>query len=264
MKAILRYPGSKGNIAKWIIDKFPKHHSYLEPYFGSGAVLFKKKPSNIETVNDLNDDVINLFKVIRDNPEELARLITFTPFSREEYNNAFIDKPDDELEKARLFLLKSTQSHGFRLKEKSGWKNDVKGRQSSYAVQMWNELPWRIEQVARRLKEVQIEKSPAVKLINRFNYKNVLVYADPPYLLETRTRKMYDPEMTDEQHVELLETLIDFKGKVILSGYENDMYNEYLKDWYKDSTKATAEKGLKRIETVWTNFRPDGQQLKLF
>ena len=264
MKAILRYPGSKGNIAKWIIDKFPEHHSYLEPFFGSGAVLFNKSPSNIETMNDLNDDVVNLFKVIRDNPDELARLIIFTPFSRNEYNQAFKTSANSDLEKARLYLVKVTQSHGHSSCHKTGWSNDVAGRERSYGVKMWNELPERIQDVARRLKEVQIEKMDAVDLINRFNYRNVLVYADPPYLMSTRTRKMYDPEMTDEQHINLLKTLIDFKGKVILSGYENDMYNEYLEGWYKDSTKATAEKGLKRIETVWMNFRPAGQQLNMF
>lgn len=255
MKAILRYPGSKKRISKWIIEQMPKHHSYLEPYFGGGAILFNKEPSRIETINDLDDDVINLFKVIRERPDDLIESVVYTPYAREEYNSAFIDIGTmTEVEKARNFVIRSMQGHGFRVCEKTGWKKDVYGREAAYAVRYWNQLPEVISQMAARLKMVQIEHKPALDLIKAFNHDNVLIYADPPYVLSTRSRKMYRHEMSDQDHIELLETLIQHTGYIMLSGYDNEIYNTYLSGWRKDQIPARAEGGLKRIETLWMNY----------
>lgn len=258
IKSILRYPGSKWNMANTIISLMPQHKSYLEPYLGSGAVLFSKQPSKIETVNDMDNDIVNLFNIIRTRPQDLERVVAFTPYSRTEYDNAFKIQPNDPIEKARLFLLKSLQSHGFRSTEKSGWKNDVQGRDKAYAVQHWNEIPELIREVAERLKLVQIENMDAVELIKRFNFENVFIYLDPPYVLDTRTRKQYKYEMDDEDHIRLLETILQSKAQIMISGYDSDMYNDYLKGWNKLSFDATAEKGLKRTEVLWMNYS-DGQ-----
>lgn len=112
IKAVLKYPGSKWSIADWIINNFPEHHSYVEPYFGSGAVFFSKVPSAIETINDFDDDVINLYKCIRDNPEELARKITMTPYARKIYDLCFEAEPIDPIERARQFLIQDTRGAG--------------------------------------------------------------------------------------------------------------------------------------------------------
>jgi len=265
MQTVLKYPGSKWKIADWIIGHFPNHHTYLEPYFGSGAVLFKKAPSAIETINDLDGIVINLFKVIRERPEELARLIAGTPFSRYEYDSTFEQPmPENPLLKARHFLIQCWQGHGFRTNGyKVGWKNDVQGREKAYALLNWYRLPQWILNAADRLRKVQIENSPAVEVIKRHRYPNVLIYADPPYLLRTRTSKQYRYEMTDDDHIELLEALLDHPGPVILSGYDNDLYNDMLKGWAKESTNAQAEHGSPRTETIWMNYEPI-QQIKLF
>ena len=89
MKAILKYPGSKWRIADWVISFFPEHHSYLEPFFGSGATFFQKKPSNIETINDLDGGVVNFFEWVRRDPERLARAVYLTPYGRQVYDAAF-------------------------------------------------------------------------------------------------------------------------------------------------------------------------------
>ncbi len=262
MNAILRYPGSKWRIANFIISHFPAHHSYLEPFFGSGAVLFHKAASNIETVNDLSGDVVNLFRVIREAPEELARQIAFTPYSRAEYEAAWESEPKDAIEKARLFLIKSCQGHGFRCNEKTGWKNDVIGREKAYCVKDWNRLSGSIIEVASRLKQVQIEQMDAGKLIKRFNYPGVLIYADPPYLLSTRSREQYSYEMTsEEEHVRLLEILLQHKGDAIISGYDNELYNKTLKNWSKAKIQSNADGGLYRREVLWMNFKE--KQIKL-
>jgi len=263
---VLKYPGSKWSIANWIISYFPKHHSYVEPYCGSSAVFFTKFPSNIETINDLDDDVINLFTCIRDNAEELSRVITMTPYSRKTYDISFDATPAEPIEKARQFLIRCWQGHGFRTNGyKVGWKNDVQGRENMYAVSNWYRLPEWILQIIDRLKQVQIENRPALEIIKRFNYSNVLIYADPPYLLNTRTAKQYKHEMAEIDHIKLLETLLQHKGYVALSGYPSDLYDTALKGWHKMSIAGRAEYyGTDRKEVVWMNYDPPAEQIKLF
>lgn len=176
MKAIMKYPGSKWSLAGWIISYFPAHHSYLEPYFGSGAVLFNKQRSHIETVNDLDGNVVNLFEWIKRDPERLAHEIFYTPYARQVYNEAFISQPEDKLERAVNFFIRLSMGHGFRTNgEKVGWKNDVQGRERAYAARDWCDLPRRILEAAERLRGVQIECMPAVDLIRRFHSPNVLI-----------------------------------------------------------------------------------------
>ncbi len=163
MKAIAKYPGSKWQLAKWIISCFPEHHSYLEPFFGSGAVLFNKPRSHIETVNDLDGNVVNLFECIREDPERLARDICLTPYSREVYEKAFQEELRDRFEAALYFYIRLNMGHGFRTNgEKVGWKNDVQGRERSYASQDWCGLPEKVMQAAERMRGVQIECMTAV------------------------------------------------------------------------------------------------------
>lgn len=256
LRTILKYPGAKWRIADWIVNLMPEHKSYLEPYFGSGAALFRKPPSRIETINDLDGDVVNLFRCIRERGDELARAVALTPYSREEYENAFEHSGEtDPVERARLFLLQHWQGHGFRTYCRSGWKNDIAGREYAYAVRYWDRLPAWVADTVERLKEVQIEQMPAVDLIRRFRRPDVLIYADPPYLLSTRKmKKQYRFEMSDSDHVELLAALKDHPGPVMLSGYDSALYNDTLVGWQKLQTAARAEKGLRRTETLWVNY----------
>lgn len=261
MRNVLKYPGSKWNIAGQLVNLIPEHHSYVEPFFGSGAVLFSKPVSDIETVNDLDSEVTNLFRCIQKDAEHLARLVMTTPFSREEYDNQF-DVPaceggmeKDAYERAAGFLVRCWQGHGFRTNGyKVGWKNDVVGRERSYALKNWYRLPdWCIE-IAERLRKVQIENRPALEVIKRFDHDGVFMYIDPPYLLATRTGKQYKHEMTDAEHEELLKELLQSKAKIMISGYESDMYNDYLKDWNKRTFSSCAEHGKPRKEVVWVNY----------
>lgn len=265
LKSIIKYPGSKWRLAPWIISHFPKHHSYLEPFFGSGAVLFNKPSSDIETINDLDGDVVNLFECIRRDPEKLAREIHLTPYAREIFEKEFEGEPEDPFEKARNFYIRLNQGHGYRTTgEKVGWKNDVHGREKAYAVREWNLLPGKIMEAAERLKNVQIEHMDAIELIRRFRHDDVLIYCDPPYVLQTRNRKQYRCEMEDWQHEELLDVLIDHPGPVVLSGYDSPLYEERLKKWHKESRTSYNQISGKRIETIWMNFHPEtGRQMTL-
>lgn len=255
VRSILKYPGSKWRIASWIVKMIPDHHSYLEPFFGSGAVFFNKGPSAIETINDLDDDVVNLFQIVRDDPVPLIKAVEATPYSKKEFELAYAgrDETTDNIEQARRFLVRCWQGHGFRTTgENVGWKNDVQGREAAYAMRHWNNLPeWMLE-VCERLKNAQIDNRPAVEVIKRFNYPNVFIYADPPYLLSTRCRKQYKHEMTEQNHCELLEALLQHKGTAIISGYDSNLYNEYLKDWRKETILSADQLSRPRMECIWT------------
>ncbi len=248
---ILHYPGSKWSMANWIISHMPEHETYLEPFFGSGAVLFSKLRSPLETVNDIDGEIVNLFKIIRERPEDLATAVRLTPHSREEYYNSYIEAEDD-LERARKLIVRLWQGRGGKTAHRTGWRSMIE-MNGPLPGREWLKFPHKITSVAERLIGVQIESQPAVELIKRYSRQNVLIYADPPYLLSTRTTSSYKHEMSDQDHIELLETLLEHPGPVLLSGYENDLYNDYLKGWRKESKSAKAEAGASRQEILWIN-----------
>lgn len=265
MKAIMKYPGSKWGTAQWIISHFPEHHSYVEPFFGSGGVFFNKPRSDIETINDLDGDVVNLFQWIRNDPEKLAHEIYFTPYSREVYEAAYQKEPENSLEKAVLFYIRLNMGHGFRTTgEKVGWKIDVQGREKAYSAAEWCKIHEKIMEAAERLRGVQIENRPAVDIIKRFNFENVLIYCDPPYILSTRCRKQYRHEMSDADHVELLEALLKHKGPVVISGYASELYDDILKGWQREERINYAQNAQRRREIIWYNRQKPETQLTLF
>lgn len=258
MNTLLNYPGAKWGMAERIISLMPKHRSYLEPFFGSGAVLFNKPPSAIETVNDIDGDVVNFFKVLREQPAELADAITLTPYARDVFDDAHENRGADAFDRAYRFAIRSKMGHGFKTYQKTGFKVDVFARERSYCVGCWNRLPADLMEAAARLKKVQIENRPALDLIRRFNHDNVLIYADPPYLLETRGGKQYRHEMTEQDHLELLEALKQHSGYVILSGYPSEMYDRELRGWSIVHRKSYNQNADKRTEALWCNFEIPG------
>lgn len=252
---ILHYPGSKWSLADWIISHMPQHKTYLEPFFGSGAVFFNKEPSSLETINDLDGDVVNLFKVIRDNPDQLAEVVKWTPYSREEYYTSYENDGSNDIERARKFLVRCWMARGGKTSDRTGWKHniDISKAPNNRMPKQWSKVPEKIMEVTERLKDVQIEQQPALKLIERYKLPSVLIYADPPYLLSTRSKRLYKNEMNDEDHVQLLEALDAHPGPVILSGYDHPMYNEKLKHWHREEKQALAEMGRIRTEILWIN-----------
>lgn len=254
IKPILKYPGAKWNLAEWIISHFPAHKHYVEPYFGSGAVFFNKQPAAHEVINDLSGDVVNLFRVIRERGEELAALIEMTPYSRQEYYESR-ETVDDPLERARRFICLIWQSHASSglLNKKGGWWHMVTGDRYVTPVSTWLHIPNTLRGAIQRLRSVEIECKPAIDIIKSFNSGDCLVYADPPYPLSTRAGKMYQHEMTDADHAQLLDTLDAHPGPVVLSGYHCALYDDRLKHWHVREKQAQAEKGDTRTEVLWLN-----------
>ena len=253
MKAILKYPGAKWRIAEWIIGHFPEHKVYCEPFFGSGAVFFKKQPSYIETINDMDGNIVNLFEVCRKFPEELSAAINMTPFAREEFANCYEMNVADPIERARRTLVRFHQSFGTSNSLKNSWRN-VQTYGGPRCATMWNYLPETIIQCCERLKEAQIENIDGIELIKRYDDKETLIYCDPPYLQSLRKRNMYAFEMNDKDHINLLRTLKESNSMVVLSGYDNELYNQELSGWRTAEKATTAQMGKHRIEKLWMNF----------
>lgn len=261
MKAVIKYPGAKNRLANWICDYIPKHDVYLEPFAGSLAVLFNKPRSHIETVNDLDEDVVNFFRVLRNCPEELKRVIEFTPFSRSEYKASYEDTTDS-VERARRFAVKCWMGFGCGNLYRNGFRSGQQTN-SPNPAKAWAELPETVKLAAERLKGVQIENLPATELIKRYDTPDVFIYADPPYLRTTRKEYLYRHEMLEEDHEILLKLLSEHPGKVLLSGYDNDLYNDVLRGWNKAQKDTTAECGRKRTETLWMNYDLREKQMSL-
>ena len=258
MNSLLNYPGAKWRMAKKIVSLMPAHRSYLEPFFGSGAVLFSKPASAIETVNDLDGDITNFFRVLREEPDRLAEAISMTPYARKVYDDACENPGASDFDRAYRLAIRSKMGHGFKTRQKTGFCIDIAGREAAYSVRNWNRLPADLAEAAQRLKEVQIENRPALDLIRRFNRDNVLIYADPPYLMETRCCQQYKYEMNEQDHLDLLDALKQHKGSVILSGYPSEMYDRELMGWSRISSRAYNQNSDERTEVLWCNFEIPG------
>lgn len=250
-KSILRWPGAKWRMADWICSMFPRHDVYCEPFFGSGAVFFSKKPAENETINDIDGNVVNLFLVVRNYTNELAQVLEMTPYSREEYYSSLENyQQGDDIERARKFLVKIWQGFGGTTNQRSGWRHDRSG--TVYMPRYWSMLPGRILEAAERLKMAQIENMDALKLIELYNRTNVLLYIDPPYLSDTRTRLHYENEFASEkQHRELLKLCQHHKGYVIVSAYENDLYNRELQGWERKNITVSTNGANSAVETLY-------------
>lgn len=254
--AALRYPGSKWSLASEIVEQFGDHYHYVEPYFGSGAVFFTKPPSGHEIVNDMNGLVVNFFRVLRDQTDDLQFALEATPWSREEYNESHI-LTDDPLEDARRFVVRVWQAHASDLAKKTGWKNRGSSQRARGMSHRWKRVPSELAELADRLKDAEIENRPALQVIKRFSKKDTLIYADPPYLMEARTQKMYAHEMDVDSHIEMLGALEEHPGPVVISGYENSLYDEHLPSWKKVYVKPPkVEKAAVRMEVLWVKGGP--------
>ncbi|MDG4974285.1 DNA adenine methylase [Lactococcus lactis] len=261
MKRILNYPGSKWGMSEMIISLMPEHKNYLEPFAGSLAVFFNKNKVLCETINDLDGRLINLYKQMREQPEKLAQLVYLTPYSRQEQVLSR-EVSEDSLEDARRMMVLLWFSIGGKTSHNSSFKRNTTWK-GPYNTQTWSKVPLRILEAAERLKNVQVENRPAVQLIKEFDDPETLIYIDPPYLPELLSNSYYKYEMVKDEHVELLQIINKSKAKIILSGYESQLYSDSLKGWKKFIVSTATFTGKKQDEVLWLNYDPPGQ-LDLF
>jgi DNA adenine methylase len=260
VSAPFRYPGAKSMLADWIIDHFPQHETFAEPYFGSGAVFFRKSRSRSEYVNDLNGDIVRFFRVLRSQSEAVCEAVSLTPYSREEYLLS-MEPNEDDVEFARRFVMRHQMSIGGNggARYATGWRHNGVQNCHGGVIAGWKRMPERMRLAAERIMDAQIECRDATEFIGRLNGPEVLVYADPPYLNSVRSKagksaRMYAVEMMDvASHEGLLATLLEFEGLVVLSGYASELYDDTLTDWMRVTRRAVAEMGQTREEVLWIN-----------
>ena len=255
--------GGKYNHLGWLLPLLPESHHYCEPFAGSAAVLLNRRPSPVETYNDIDGEIANFFRVLRDRTEDLAKHIALTPFSREEFYWAVSEGTEhlDELERARRFFIRARQSRtGLAQTASLGrWANckNTSRAGMSGVVSRWLGSVEHLPEIAMRLLRVQIENRPAVDVIRLYDSPNTLFYCDPPYLHSSRgDSKAYGFEMEEESHKELSEVLRNCKGNVAISGYRCDLMDELYKDWqcHEALPKLCHSVKEQRQEALWTNF----------
>lgn len=249
--ALLRYPGAKWTLAPRIVAEFGQHSHYVEPYFGSGAVFFTKPPSLHEVLNDIDGEVVNFWRVLRERTEDLCWALETTPWSRTEYE-ASTAAADDPVEAARRFAVRTWQAHAAVRSKVTGWRNRGPAQARAGMSQRWRKVPAQLQAVAARLADAEIENRDALEVIERFNRPDVLLYVDPPYLRQTRTAKLYAHETDNAHHEQLLAQLREHRGAVILSGYASTLYDTALGDWERITLRAPkVEKAAARDEVLW-------------
>jgi DNA adenine methylase len=270
--------GGKASHLNWLLPLLPRCKHFVDVFGGSASVLLNRDPSPIETYNDLDNNVVNFFKVVRQNPEELIRLLHLTPYSREDRKEALraMREPppntDINLEHARKFFIMARQTQRGQAQmitdsELNAWRftrNVIQRGMAAYNAQ-WQSGIDGLAAIAARLRNVQIENYPALDVIRLYNDPGVLLYCDPPYVHDTRRldkTATYAFEMTVQDHVELAAALRKHQGLVALSGYPSDLYDELYKDWfyidmpYQSASVQTTTSSLdaSRIERLWTNY----------
>jgi DNA adenine methylase len=260
---VLRYHGGKFRLAPWVMSFFPEHTCYVEPFGGAAGVLLQKSRCYAEVYNDLDRAVVNFFAVLRD-PDTRARLIeaiVHTPYSREEFDIAWTPT-DDPVEEARRLAIRAQMGFGSAgaTKGSTGFRIDTR-REYGTAQHLWSLYPDSIAIAGERLQGVLIENRPAIEVMTQHDGPTTLHFVDPPYMFGTRVlqangRGYYKHEMTDDDHAELLDALLELEGFVVLSGYPSDLYNDRLQHWSQYQTKARISAGRGtgiRTEVVWIN-----------
>jgi DNA adenine methylase len=252
------YAGGKQRLAKTIIAMLPTHRHYVEPYAGALSVLLAKPVSHIETVNDLDGEIVAFWRVLRDRPDALERLCALTPHAREEYvacRDHGLDVADDELAKAWRVWVKLTQSRGARADGSSGWRF-LQGATTRKSLAAYLDgYVARVAPAAERLKRVSIECRPALEVIRSYDRADAFFYVDPPYLPSVRQPAMYHHEMTASDHEDLLDVLLSVEGKVVLSGYRSALYDDRLAQWARTDLTTTSMTGSTRVESLWANYQ---------
>ncbi|MGQ4350490.1 DNA adenine methylase [Streptomyces sp. SAS_275] len=264
IKSPVPYFGSKQRIAPWITSLLPAHEHYVEPFAGGLSVLLAKTPSRMETVNDLDGELMTFWRVLRDRPTELLRACMLTPHGRAELAATW-DPTEDELELSRRIWCRLAQGRSGTLRN-TGWRHYIDPAGSATSMPGYLEAyADRLASAAARLHAVSLESLPALEIIARYGARpNVLLYVDPPYLGSTRGwGNNYRVEMkTEAQHRELAAALADCKATVVLSGYGSPLYLELYVGWHRyeqQSMTGNASTAKARTEVLWANRRLDGQ-----
>lgn len=263
-RSVLRYHGGKWLLAPWIIAHFAPHKLYVEPFGGAASVLLRKPPAYSEIYNDMDSELVGLFRVLRDREqaERLLEALELTPFSRDEFDLAY-EVCADPVERSRRLIIRSYMgfgSDGIRMECRTGFR--ASSRQSGTApATSWARYPDALRLVIERIRGegVTIENRDALECMAEHDAEDTLHYVDPPYLPDLRSpartsiRRNYRHELTRDEHQRLLEFICELAGMVILSGYPSELYDGALPGWQKVERETLADGARPRIECLWIN-----------
>jgi len=263
-RPVVRWYGGKWKLAPWIMSHFPPHRIYVEPYGGGGSVLIRKPRAYAEVWNDLDGEIVNLFRVLRDDAmaARLTEQLRLTPFAREELIGAY-EETDEPVERARRLVVLSFQGFGANAHARvpTGFRGNSDRCSGTTPAQDWLNYPEKLAAAVERLRGVVIENRDAREVMLAHDAEETLHYVDPPYVWETRADgnkydlayRGYSHELNDDDHLALLEFLRALKGMVVLSGYPTEMYDAALSGWHRVERKAFADGARPRIEVLWIN-----------
>lgn len=230
LRSPIRYIGGKGNMVNKLLKFIPNHKIYVEVFGGGASLLFAKKPSKVEVYNDIDGDLVNFFRVLRDKEkfEEFYRKVCLTPYSREEFYfcRDTYKECKDEVERAYRWFVMAKQSFCGDIGKNPSWGYVIttSSRNIAKIVLNWLSTIEMLPEIHQRLMIVQIENDDFRKIIPRYDTEETFFYLDPPYVPETRKGGGYKYEMSLEDHKELVDILLKIKGKALLSGYKHDVY----------------------------------------
>lgn len=251
----LRWHGGKWLLAPWIISHLPAHRVYIEPFGGAASVLLRKPRSYAEVYNDLDDEVVNLFRVLRDSDMagHLAGAVELTPFARVEQVEAY-ERSEDPVERARRLIVRSYMGFGSNGTHRATGFRANSNRSGTTPSRAWANYPKGLREVAERFAGVVVEHRDACEVMAAHDCAEAVHYVDPPYLPETRDKGHdYAHEMTVDQHAALLTFLRGLQGMVVLSGYPHPLYDAALTGWHRIEREAFADGARKRTEVLWLN-----------
>jgi len=259
-RPVTRWHGGKWRLPPWIISHFPPHRVYTEAYGGAASVLIRKPRSFAEIYNDLDGEIVNLFRILRDDAmsSRLRHLLRLTPFAREELNLAY-EPTGCIIERARRLLIIGFMgfgSNGHNTSIRTGFRISAR-RSGTTPAHDWVDWPESMGALIERLRGVTIESKPALDILARHDAPDTLHYVDPPYVHSSRNRGRrshdYRHEMHDEDHRDLSNALKRLRGMVVLSGYPTRLYDELYPDWHQVRKAALADGARRRTEILWLN-----------
>lgn len=254
----LIYQGGKFRLADWIISHFPPHVKYLEPFGGAASVLMQKGRAHTECYNDIDQRVVTVFRVMQDRKKakELEYRLRYTPYSRDEWKLAYAEQtPEDDIETARRTIIRAFMSNGANgavRKGASGFGIKFESSNRVASCDVWPDYPSWIEHFCARLRGVIIENKDALTLMKYFDGPDTLFYVDPPYMNGTwYSASGYKETLDDDYHIHLIEFLANAEGMAVLSGYDNPIYADLLKDWRHDKKETINQHNKPRTEHLW-------------
>jgi DNA adenine methylase len=259
--------GGKYEIADWLASLLPRATTFVMSFGGAGSPLWHVEPYPVEVYNDIDGDLVNFFRVCRDDGQQLADSLEMTPYAREEYKACLDLTVSEPVERARRFAAVARMSHGGAWGR--SWSHVVghSRRGMSSSVSRFLHLPQTVLEVAARLKTVQVESMDAVELMKKYDRPDTLFYCDPPYMPETRNGSdVYRHEYDRAAHETFLATCNACKGKVSISGYDCEMYRDALSKWRRVEREVTCRSNITnrgaaskptRQEVVWMNYSDD-------